>query len=301
MRIFLTGVAGNVGAAVLTELLRRGHEVTGLVHVHLPDAKGYRPVVGPLSRARDFVAEIAAAGAIIHCASPRSEDRATVMSEDIEGTAQLLDAWSGGPFVFMSSQTVYGVPARDLVEEAALHAGSWYDIGKICNEQQVELAADRDGRGPGINLRLPLVFAGGVRRRDRQYLPLLFDALRAGHAFLFGDEAAMQTAGSVFIGEADVARAVADSLEIARSGPYNLAGGFCTWRALIEALGRHAGLTPRFTVRAGAQPRDGEFRLPQSRSFYDCGKFEAACRFRARESLDEIVGRFVAAERTISS
>jgi nucleoside-diphosphate-sugar epimerase len=296
-RVFLTGATGNVGRVVLTELIARGHEVVALMRSGLPGLVGYRPLIGDLARIDACAAEIAACEAIIHCASPRSQDRATVLAQDIEATGRLVDAWTGGPFLYTSSQTVYGIP-RDVLTEASPSAPhGWYDLGKVCNEHQVTMAAGRDGRGAGISLRLPLVFATGPRRRDRQFLPDLFDAVLAGRPFLFADAAALETCGSVFMGEHDLARAIVDALVLARSGPYNLAGGFCTWKELLETMGRHAGREPSFRLRAGAVARDGEWRMPQSRSFYDCTRFDAATGFKPQQTLDEIVGRFVAAER----
>jgi len=295
-KIFLTGATGNVGRAVLAELVRQGYDVLALVRRTVPDVKGYRPVFADLSKVQDVTAEIAMAGGVIHCASPRTHHRPTVLRDDIEATARLLDAWSSGPFVFMSSQTVYGIPSDVLREESSLAAGGWYDMGKICNEYQVAMQSQQGSRGAGISLRLPLVFATGPRRRDRQFLPGLLDALRSQRPFLFGSDEAVETSGSVFIGEGDLGRAVVDSLSICRSGAYNLASGFCTWKTLIERLATRAGLRPSFRIRAGAVPQDTEYRVPQSRSYFDCTRFENATGFQPRQSLDEIIDRFMLAE-----
>jgi nucleoside-diphosphate-sugar epimerase len=295
-RVFLTGASGNVGQAVLNELLLRGYDVGALARTRLPNAKGYRPIFGDLGRIQDIAAEVGGASAIIHCASPRSAERQGVISADIEGTAQLLNAWNTGPFVYTSSQTVYGIPTKVLDEDSPVSAGSWYDLGKICNEQQVSMAAERPGAGPGISLRLPLVFATGARRNDRQFLPGVWNALRTGTPFLFGGEQALETAGSVYIGEKDLGRAIVDALMITQSGPYTLAGGFATWKALLETFGRHTGLKAKFVFRAGAVARPDEFRMPQSRSEYNCARFNTATGFQPRQSLDEIVVQFVRAE-----
>ena len=295
-RVFLTGASGNVGRAVLDELLLRRYDVGALMRTRLPDARGFRPVFGDLNKIYEIVAEVGGATAIIHCASPRSATRQAVIGTDIEGTAQLLNAWQSGPFVYASSQTVYGIPTKVLDEDSPVSAGSWYDLGKICNEQQVAMAAERPGAGPGISLRLPLVFATGARRNDRQFLPGVWHALRAGTPFLFGGEQALETAGSVFIGEKDLGRAIVDTLTITQSGPYALAGGFTTWKALLETFGRHTSLKAKFVFRDGAVARPDEFRMPQSRSEYNCARFNTAIGFQPRQSLDEIVAQFVRAE-----
>jgi len=295
MRVFLTGGTGNVGRAVLSELLRRGHEVIALVRRELPDIAGYRPVMGDLARIKDVMAEVAMADAIIHCATPRGLKRAQVLQEDIEATGVLLDAWSRGSFVYMSSQTVYGVPQGVIEETSPLAPANWYDLGKICNEHQLAMAAAHPRR-TGVALRLPLVFAAGPRRRDRQFLPLIHEALHDGKTFLFGSEDAIASHGTVFIGEADLGRAAADALTLSESGAYNLASGFCTWHELIACMGRHCRIEPRFTVRAAAAAVPGELPLPRSRSFYDCTRFAELARFAPMQSLDEVIGGFVAAE-----
>lgn len=295
-RIFLTGATGNVGRAVLAELVRRDYDVLVLVRRAVPDVKGSRPVFAELCDLQKVTAEIAMSDGIIHCASPRTNHRPTVLRDDIEGTARLLDAWGVGPFVYTSSQTVYGIPNKVLREDAPLEAGCWYDIGKICNEHQVAMEAQQRSGGVGISLRLPLVFGAGPRRRDRQFLPGLLDALRAGRQLLFGSEEALERSGSVFIGESDLGAAVVEALGIAQSSAYNLASGFCTWKSLIEKLAAHARLRPSFKIRAGAVAQDDEYRLPQSRSEYDCALFQSAITFRPRQSLDEIIDRFIRAE-----
>ncbi|HKV53118.1 MAG TPA: NAD(P)-dependent oxidoreductase [Candidatus Binataceae bacterium] len=295
-RVFLTGASGNVGQAVLDELMQRGYDVAALVRSRMPNTKGYRPIIGDLSRIHDIASGLVDITAIIHCASPRSAARQGVINTDIEGTAQLLNAWHTGPFIYTSSQTVYGIPTKTLNEDCPLSAGSWYDLGKICNEQQVSMVAEQSGAGPGVSLRLPLVFATGARRRDRQFLPGVWDALRTGQPILFGSEEALETAGSVFIGEKDLGRAVVDALAITQSGPFNLAGGFTTWKSLLEILSRHGGHQPKYVFRGGAIARPDEFRLPQSRSMYDCSRFTRATGFQPRQPLDEIVAQFIRTE-----
>jgi nucleoside-diphosphate-sugar epimerase len=299
-RTFVTGASGSVGATVCAELLRRGDDVVALVRKVLPLANGCRMFFGDLSRIRDAAAEVMQADSIVHCASPRTDDRMSALREDIIGTANLLDLWQQGSFVFASSQTVYGIPTGVLRETNSVRASGWYDLAKICNEQQAAMIGGTGRRGAGISLRLPLVFAAGHRRRDRQFLPQLYDALIAENTFIFGSELGLETFGSVFIGEDDLGRAFADARSITESGPYNLASGFCTWRELLEELGRQCGYRPRYAVRENTVPAPGEFRVPQSRSFYDCTRFQAASGFRPSQTLMDVIDKFVRAERSAS-
>ena len=299
-RIFLTGATGNVGRPVLEELLRRGYEVSALVRGRVPGVAGFRPVFGGLDTLEPLLGEVAGCDGIMHLASPRSNARAAVLAQDVAATGDLLDVWHRGNFVYASSQTVYGVPRGPLVETTPLDPEVWYDLGKAFNEQQLAMnAAMDDAPGAAVSLRLALVFGAGERRNDRQFLPVLLEQARLGNRILFDSEEGLETYGSSFIGAADGARAFVDALEMETSGPFNLAGGFSTWRALFEALDRHAGTRTKFVVRAGAAPEDGEFRVPQSRSFLDTAAFAAATGFSARESLDDLVERFVRREEAI--
>ena len=295
-RVFLTGSTGNVGRPVLGELLRRGYEVSALVRRRLADMGGYRPVFGALDDLESVMAEIARCDAIVHAASPRSNARKTVLEHDIAGTGRLIDAWTKGNFVFASSQTVYGIPRGPLDEASPLDPVVWYDLGKVCNEYQLAMAETGEGRGVGVSLRMALLFGAGERRHDRQFLPLLFEQAVTGQKILFDSEEGLETYGSSFIGEGDLARAFVDALHVGKAGSYNVAGGFCTWRALFEAIDRHAGTRTRFVIRPGAEPQDGEFRVPHSRSFLDTGAFAAETGFSPQQELDEVVGRFVRRE-----
>jgi nucleoside-diphosphate-sugar epimerase len=301
-RIFLTGATGNVGRPVLAELLKRGYEVSALVRRRIPDVAGYRPVFGNLDNLEPVLAEVAGCDGIVHLGSPRGNARATVHGQDVAGTGDLLDVWNVGNFVYASSQTVYGIPRGPLAETAPLAPEVWYDLGKVFNEQQLAMnAAMDDAPGAAVSLRLALVFGAGERRNDRQFLPVLLEQARLGKRVLFDSEEGLETYGSSFIGETDAARAFVDALDMKTSGPFNLAGGFCTWRAVFEAIDRHAGTRTRFVVRVGARPEDGEFRVPQSRSYLDTTAFAASTGFSARESLDELVGKFIRREDTAPS
>ncbi len=290
-QVFLTGATGNAGRPVLAELVRRGYEVTALVR--RPEAlEGCRTVAGDLADVAAFADEVRRADAVIHLASPRSNDRQTVVREEILATGALLDAWQCGNFICASSQTVYGVPRQALVESSPVDALCWYDLGKVCNEFQLRMCEPGGGRGAAVSLRLALVFAAGPRRGDRQFLPEVYEQCMRGAAFVFDSEEGLETYGSSFIGEEDLGRAVADAMKVERSGPYNLAGGFCTWRSLVEAIGRCAGTRADFVVRNGAEPEFGEYRLPQSRSFLDTSAFAAETAFEPEQTLEELVERY---------
>lgn len=296
MAVFLTGASGNVGRLVAAELVRRGRRVTALVRPGAGAPEGCEAVEGHLGLAEALAGAVARAEGVIHLASPRTNDRRAALHEDVAGTGKLLDAWERGNFVFASSQTVYGVPRETMREGAPLTAACWYDLAKVANELQLGMAPLEGGRRAAVSVRMALLFGDGPRRSDRQFLPGVFDACRRGDRFVFGSEEALETAGSVFIGGEDLARAFVDALDVPGSGAYNVAGGFCRWRDLVAAVNREAGTKAGFVVRPGAVPGPGEHRLPQSVSKMDVSAFAAATGFAPRQTLEELVARFVAAE-----
>jgi nucleoside-diphosphate-sugar epimerase len=298
--VFLTGGTGYAGSYVRAELLRRGIPVTALAR-KLIDLPGCRTVVGELATLDRLADEIAQADAIVHLGCARSQDCDTVLRDDISGTALLIDAWRAGPFVFTSSPTIHGRPQEILTENSPTQIDTWYDMGKIANELQLRLAESKKNCGPSIRLRPGLVFATGERRYGDQYLGLFYLHCQLGSKFLFESEEGLETYGSSFIGGEDFGRAVADSLAIKVAGAYNVAGAFCTWRALIETINRYAGMHADFLIRPGAQPGPGEFRPPQSRTFLDVSALKAQIDFAPEQNLDELVRQFVEAERTSSS
>lgn len=294
--IFLTGGTGHAGRPVLDELVRRGHDVTALSRARA--VPGARLLRGDLARPEEILGAVAEAKAVVHLASPRGNDRRSVIAGDVLPTGALLDAWARGPFLYGSSQTVYGVPRGPLAESAPLKAECWYDAGKIMNEAQLAAAAGHGGRGPGVALRLALVLGGGPRRRDRQFLPWVVDACHRGLRFVFDSEEGLETYGSSYIGPEDLGRAVADALEVRASGPLNVAGGYVTWRDLIETINDRACTRARCIVRPGAVAQEWEVRLPQSASRLDEASFAARTGFRARQGVEELVDAFLADEGT---
>ncbi|MCD1257714.1 NAD(P)-dependent oxidoreductase [Paenibacillus athensensis] len=296
MRIFVTGASGNIGRAVVEELLRQHHEPVCLVRrdVMLP---GCSLVYGDLAQARELDKELGKAEAVIHLASPRSTEREQVVAEDILGTGQLLDLWRRGPFVLASSQTVYGIPQEVLREGASTDPGSWYDLGKICNEHQLAMAAAQGAKGAapktGISLRIPLLYGTGKGRFNRQYLLYVYQHCKRNGVFYFDSEEGLETYGSSFIGEADCGRAFAAALDVQQSGVYNVASGFCTWKTLIEQINRWAGTRARWAVRRAGGPQPDEFRLPQSVSLLDTTRFNGIAKFAPADSVEAILEEYI--------
>ena len=216
-KIFLTGATGNAGQPVLAELLRRGHEVTAMVR-RPATLDGCRTVLGDLADVRPLADEVARAEAIIHLASPRSNDRDVVLRDDVRGTGELLDLWQRGNFVYTSSQTVYGIPRQTLTENSPLDAMCWYDLGR--NLQRVPDADDRGGlsaRSGGAASHGAV--AGHRRPADTPVSPRSTTSAAPGAVFLFDSDEGLESYGTNFLGEEVSGRAVVDALGIRSPGP----------------------------------------------------------------------------------
>lgn len=291
--IFVTGGTGNVGLPIVHELVNRGYEAVVLTRTGVPNAKGSRPVFGSLTDLGRALPELSRCDGIIHLASERNNNRETVLTREIGSMGRLLDTWQKGNFVYASSQTVYGIPSGELTESSKIAPMCWYDLAKVSNEFQMHFTEPAFARKAAVGLRMALLFGSGPRCTDRQFLPLIYDQIRNGSAFLLDSEEGLETYGTSFIGEQDLARAFVDALDISVAGPYNIAGGFCTWKQLIEGFDRNLGTRSKFIVRGDTSPRAGEFRLPQSRSYLVTSAFENQTVFMARQSLDELLSKFV--------
>jgi nucleoside-diphosphate-sugar epimerase len=289
-RVFVTGATGAAGRYVVAELRSRGLSVIALVRraVHLD---GVHTVVGDLARIEDVAPVVAASDGVVHLASTRSQERDAVLERDVLGTARLLDAWARGPFVYASSQTIYGVPTGPLTESTPVDVGDWYDLGKHCCEFAVRKADEADSsRGPGISLRPPLLFSP----LPGQFLDLVLRECLAGRTFFFDSEEGFESYGSSYVGGVDFAAAVAASLELSRGGAFNVAAGYCRWRDLLDAF-EAARLPVRVVIRPGGRAEPHECRLPQSRSELDDALFRERTGFRPRRAWPELVDELLAA------
>jgi nucleoside-diphosphate-sugar epimerase len=296
LNIFMTGGTGYIGLNVVAELCKRGLAVTALTRKPL-QLPGCRTVVGDLANIGTIAHEIATAGAIIHLASSRS-CQADLMTSDIVATENLIQAWRNGPFLFASSAAVGGWGPEPLSEQAPARVSSNYVLGKVCNEFQLRVAQSLNHREPAISLRpAGLFISTNHRRHSRQRFSILYQQSLQNCKFVFLSEEGLETYGTSFIGGADFARAAADALDMTVSGSYNIAGGFCTWKLLIETVNRITGTSSDFIIRQNGRVESGEFLLPQSRTCLDDTAFKAQVGFVPQQSLEQLVEEFVAAER----
>lgn len=292
-KVFLTAADG-AALCVLTELLSRGIEVTVLSPKPL-EVHGCRAIVGGLDSADHFVNEISSADGILHLARSDSPEPDAVLRENIMGTASLLDAWRTGPFVYLSSLRICQWPTRrsQLPAQFVLSVHP----AQRSNELQLRLASTHPPRTAAVILR-----RGFLISSDRSsFIGFVCRLCQQGATFVFESEGALEQCGCSFIGGKDLGRAVADALTIRSSGKYYVAGGFCTWRSLIDTVNKHAATKAKFLVRKGGPSEANEIGLPQSRAFLDTSSFNAGTGFVPKQSFEEQIEEFVRADQTAAA
>lgn len=293
LNVFLTGATGNVGQPTVKELVRRGIQVTCLSRKRTK-IDGCKVIKGDFKKIGRLKQYIESADSIIHLASPRTIERERVLKEDILGTSQLIEHWRNGNFVYISSQTVYGIQTGCTRETNPLNPSNWYDLGKVFNEYQL-IASDKKkfNRNSEVRLRVPLLFGYGERSIDRQFLYYVYLQCKKNSSFIFDSEEGVETYGSSYMSEEDIGKVIVDSLFVTESGAYNIASGFCSWKNLIEMFNKHARTKAKILVRNSSELYDGECRLPQSISFLDLTKFNQKYKINDNQSAEDIIREFI--------
>jgi nucleoside-diphosphate-sugar epimerase/phosphohistidine swiveling domain-containing protein len=222
MRVVVTGASGGIGACIVAELLRRGHDIHGLSRgPHSLSAPGYRHTCADVRDAEALVRLMAGgdapADAVVHVAWSRHRDRgADSYAVNVGGTRAVLDAVERAGvsrLVAMSSAMAYGAhfdnPAR-LVESDPLRPNIT-DRDSLHTARAEELITDS-----GVNALL--VRAANVMGREsagvtqRRYAAPFTLSVKGGRNIV------------QFVHPDDLGRFVGDAVEHPGwTGPVNLA------------------------------------------------------------------------------
>ena len=169
MRILVTGSAGHLGEALVSELRTAGHDAIGLDIVDSPTTEQ----VGSITSRDEVRMAIAGADAVLHSATLHkphvgSHSRQDFIDTNLTGTLNLLEeavAAGVSRFVFLSTTSVYGRalrpgpadPASWVTEELMPLPRNIYGVTKLAAEDLCELIS-RDHGLPTLVLRTSRFF-----------------------------------------------------------------------------------------------------------------------------------------------
>ncbi|MCP2169393.1 NAD-dependent epimerase/dehydratase family protein [Goodfellowiella coeruleoviolacea] len=232
MRVLITGGTGYVGNAVVTELVRAGHQPRLLVRSPGTPVTGTESVLGDILDPASLVAACADTDAVVHLAAltrvRESFDQPARYHEvNASGTVNVIAALADSTgaagrvprLVLASTAGVYGSPVRQPIsEDTPATPGSPYAASKWAAEQAVRRAAET-GQITGIALRVFNVAGAWMGRGDRDETRIITRAVAAAtgrvpHLEVFGDGRAVRD----YVHVADVARAVVLAVETSTTG-----------------------------------------------------------------------------------
>ncbi|MEV5945952.1 condensation domain-containing protein [Streptomyces sp. NPDC051993] len=239
--VLVTGGTGGVGAFVLRELAAQGRPVLALARpesAHLVTADGIEVIEGDLSDLGSLRAAVEGADAVIHAACTFTRPEV-----DVAAMEAMVDAWRGGPFVFVSSVDAYGHPsAAQVAEESpSQHPLSAYGQAKLDCERLLLRAAGTEGRGGASAVRSPIVWGAHDRLRDQLRwgaTGLLYQAAAKGEPISLPapGTGGHDWYGAPWVHAAALARAVTSCLDAPVHGVANAVGGHVAWSDLTAEL-----------------------------------------------------------------
>ncbi len=231
MRVFVTGVGGQLGYDVVNELTARGHEVIGSDIT--PDAPRFLDITDGAA-VRRTLAEVKPE-AVIHCAAwtavdaaEEPENRAKVFAINADATRFIATACKelGCKLMYISTDYVFNGQGTtpwtaDCTDYAPLNV---YGESKLAGEHAV-----RDTLAEHFIVRIAWVFGQNGKNFIRTMLALAqkYEELR-----VVNDQIGTPTY------TLDLARLLADMVETERYGTYHATneGGYISWAAFAQAI-----------------------------------------------------------------
>jgi nucleoside-diphosphate-sugar epimerase len=258
MRVFVTGASGWVGSAVVPELIKAGHEVTGLARsdasAEALTAAGARVRRGSLDDIDSLRAGAADADGVIHLAFKHDfSDFAAAGAADLNAVQAMGEvlAGSGGPLVIASGTLMIAMIAPGRPGSEDIVAGPELAGAPRIGSELAALAMPERGVRTSIVRLSPSVHGDG----DRGFVPRLIDIARdKGAAAYVGDGANRWPA----VHRLDAARLFRLALEKAPAGSVLHAAGDpgIPFRDIAGAIGRQLGV-PATSI--SADEADGHF------------------------------------------
>ena len=262
MRVFVTGASGHNGSHVVSELIRAGHEVTGLARSDAAaaavSALGADVRRGGIDDLDGLKEAAAGSDGVIHTAWDRGQAQsgglAAAAAEDLAAVLALgaALAGTGRPLVVAASIGAPGILGRPVTEQDAALPSRAEDAGTLRSRNEAETAvlgfAEQGVRSSVV--RLPNV-SHSTRDRSGFLAQLIATAREKGFAGYPGDGANRWSA----VHTRDAASLFRLALENAPAGTrwHAVADEGIPFREIAQGIGDHLGL-PAESVPADRLP-----------------------------------------------
>ncbi|MGH9504281.1 MAG: NAD-dependent epimerase/dehydratase family protein [Terriglobales bacterium] len=225
MRVFITGVTGQVGRAIAAHLAGQGYHVTGL-------SRRFRTVPGLFEHVEACLGsenaielichEVQPCEAIVHAAASMSHDNGdpSISLTNCLGTQQILKLaaiWGSSQLVYLSSVPVIGRPLQHpITEDHPTRPSTAYHASKLYGERLMHLAESASCRAASLRLTSP----SGPGTPENRILSVFVSRAIAGSPLqVLGQGTRKQN----YVDVRDVAAAVETCLTRHASGVYNVA------------------------------------------------------------------------------
>lgn len=237
--VLVTGGTGMLGSFVVRELQHRGRPVRVLALESSAGAArraGVDVAIGDLADGDSLRRAARGVDGIVHTACTFSRPEV-----DIAGMAALLEAWERGPFVFISSVSVYGLSLwLPTTEDHPLNDASGYGQGKICCEALLADAARAQQRSDWSILRPPHIWGPDLRSIAHKASPVgeLYGRAVAGHPLVLpgATEAEWSAYGDDWVDARELAWAAAACLDRPLGEPANAINSHFIWHEFCQEL-----------------------------------------------------------------
>jgi len=237
--IFLTGATGLAGSSALQELRSRSLRVKAFVRptfAPLTSSEALTVVTSDLKDTLSLKKEAFGNSGIVHYACASLRGMADIQI-DIDALNALLLTWEKGPFVYISSIDVYGLPTEKDVDENYSLSGSLnaYSEGKIACENLIFENAKRRGRTDFTILRAPWIFAPNLRSKQ-QIQERFLNHFPEAFTLPCEDRTEFDQFGDTYVDARDLAWLACEALINPLGGAGNVVGEWFSWVHFFEFI-----------------------------------------------------------------
>ncbi|MCB9751058.1 MAG: SDR family oxidoreductase [Myxococcales bacterium] len=274
MRVFVTGGTGFIGAAVVEELLRAGHEVLGLARsrssadaLRAAGASAHHGALEDLERLR---AGARACDGVVHLGFVHDFSRYKEACElDRRVIAALGDALRGSSRPLIVTSGTLATPGREASEHDRHAEGASRLTPRAASEEAADALAARGVR-VGVVRASPSVHGPG----DHGLVPMLIETARRQRASAYVDDGANRWNA---VHRRDAAAVFARALE--RTGPgdrfHAVAESAIPFRSIAAVIGERMGLP---VIRVSSEDAPAHFGWLSWIAALDCPTSSALTR-----------------------